>query len=113
MARVPNRLANGLPDGKLPPDSQAVPAVVPDLAIEILSKRNRPREMERKREEYFRARVKLVWEIDPNTRSAKVYSSPTAAEAIPPDGTLDGGDLLPGFQLSLKAVFDRVERRLP
>lgn len=100
---------DSLPEGN--PDSQPVPAVVPDLVIEVLSKSNRPREMARKREEYFRAGVKLVWEIDPDTRSAKVYTTPTAAELIPPDGSLDGRDLLPGFTLSLKAVFDRAERR--
>jgi Uma2 family endonuclease len=100
-----------LPGGKPPPASDRVPAVVPDLAVEVLSESNTSAEMERKREEYFRAGVKLVWEIDPETRSAKVYTSPTAAEPIPPDGTLDGRDLLPGFQLSLKAVFDLAERR--
>ena len=100
-----------LPGGKPPPRSDKVPAIVPDLAVEVLSESNTPAEMDRKRGEYFRAGVKLVWEIDPQTRSANVYTSPSVADPIPPDGILDGRDLLPGFQLSLKAVFDRAERR--
>jgi hypothetical protein len=55
--------------------------------------------------------VKLVWEIDPETRSATVYTGPTAATPVPADGVLDGGSVLPGFQLSLRMVFDRAERR--
>lgn len=100
-----------LPGGKPPPRSDKVPAVVPDLAVEVLSESNRPGEMARKRDEYFRAGVKLVWEIDPESRSATVYTSPTAAQPIPADGTLDGGTVLPGFRLSLKTVFDRADRR--
>jgi len=100
-----------LPGGKPPPRSDKVPAVAPDLAVEVLSTRNTPREMARKRDEYFRAGVRLVWEIDPETRTANVYSAVEQMQAIPAEGTLEGGDVLPGFTLSLKAVFDRAERR--
>jgi Uma2 family endonuclease len=100
-----------LPGGKPPPRSDKVPAVVPDLAVEVLSTNNTKAEMARKRDEYFRAGVKLVWEIDPETRSANVYTGPTTATLVPADGVLDGGSVLPGFQLSLRMVFDRAERR--
>lgn len=100
-----------LPGGKPPPRSDKVPAVVPDLAVEVLSEGNRPREVARKRDEYFRAGVKRVWEIDPETRSANVYTGPNAVRPVPVDGTLDGEDILPGFTLSLRDVFDRANRR--
>ncbi len=100
-----------LPGGIPPPREDAVPAVVPDLAVEVLSASNTRREMARKRAEYFRAGVKLVWEIDPATRSATVYTADDAGTAVPADGTLTGDPVLPGFVLSLKAVFDRAERR--
>ena len=99
-----------LPGGKPPPRSDKVPEVVPDLAIEVLSESNTAREMERKRREYFQAGVKLVWEIDPQTRAANVYTAGDQVTPVPVGGTLDGGAVLPGFQLSLKAVFDRAER---
>lgn len=102
---------DSLPGGRSPAHSDKVPAVVPDLAVEVLSASNRPKEVARKRSEYFRAGVHLVWEIDPETRSAIAYSSPTDSEVIPPDGMLDAGEVMPGFLLSLRAVFDRAERR--
>jgi Uma2 family endonuclease len=100
-----------LPGGKPPPRSDQVPAVVPDLVVEVLSASNAPREMARKRDEYFRAGVKVVWEIDPESRSANVFTGPNTMTPVPADGTLDGGDILPGFTLSLREVFDRAERR--
>ena len=100
-----------LPEGKPPPRSDKVPAIVPDLAVEVLSESNSPAEMARKRDEYFRAGVRLVWEIDPKTETANVFTGPNTAQPIPADGILDGGEILPGFQLSLRAVFDRAARR--
>jgi hypothetical protein len=38
-----------------------IPAVAPDLVVEVLSKGDTHREMKRKLEEYFRAGVRLVW----------------------------------------------------
>lgn len=99
-----------LPGGRPPPRDDAIPAVVPDLVVEVLSKSNTPGEMERKRGEYFRAGVKQVWEIDPKTRGAKVYTGPEQMTPVPAEGTLDGAGILPGFTLSLRYVFDRAER---
>jgi Uma2 family endonuclease len=99
-----------LPGGKPPPRSEKVPALVPELVVEVLSESNTPREMARKRDEYFRAGVKLIWEIDPATRSANVYTGPNNVTPVPANGNLSGGDILPGFALSLQTVFDRAER---
>jgi Uma2 family endonuclease len=102
---------SSLPGGKPPPRTDTVPDLVPALAIEVLSKSNTSREMERKRSEYFRAGVQLVWEFDPETRSATVYTGPDRSVTVSPDGVLEGGDVLPGFQLSLKELFDRADRQ--
>jgi Uma2 family endonuclease len=67
--------------------------------------------MARNRDEYFRAGVKVVWEIDPESRSANVFTGPNTMTPVSADGILDGGELLPGFSLSLREVFDRAERR--
>lgn len=99
-----------LPGGKPPPRTERVPSVVPDLVIEVLSHSNTLREMARKRSEYFAAGVKLVWEVEPDTRSAIVYTAMDQATVIPTDGELNGDPVLPGFRVSLKAVFDRAAR---
>ena len=98
------------PGGKPPTRSDKVPAVVPDLAIEVLSESNTPQEMARKRGEYFRAGVTLVWEIEPLTKTATVYAADDKGTPVPADGTLLGEPVLPDFRLSLKNLFDRVAR---
>lgn len=97
------------PGGQIP--RNPVPQVVPNLAIEILSEGNTTGEMSRKLREYFRAGVSLVWFIDPKTESGTVYLSPTQAKRISASGVLDGGDVLPGFKVSLKDLFAKLERR--
>ena len=90
---------------------RAVLPVAPDLAIEILSPSNTVKEMQRKLEEYFAAGSQLVWYIDPVARPTKGYVSPTNYAEIDAAGTLDGGDVLPGFRLSLADVFKRVDQQ--
>jgi Uma2 family endonuclease len=98
-----------LPDRELP--AEAIADLVPDLAVEVLSESNTRAEMERKRGEYFRAGARLVWEIDPDTRTAVVYTAPDQRTALGEDGVLEGGDVLPGFTLSLRRLFERSGRR--
>lgn len=90
-----------------------IPALVPDLVVEVLSDTDTRREMERKLKQYFQAGVRLVWYIDPKTRSARAFTSPTAVTEIDEDGSLDGGPVLPGLRLSLRGLFERADRQGP
>ncbi len=98
-----------LPDRRVPTDP--LPDLVPDLAVEVLSQGNTPKEMARKRELYLRAGVRLIWIIDPATRTARVDSTPDRSETLDASGTLDGGDVLPGFTLTLGELFGDLDRR--
>src|SRR5207244_67545 len=82
------------PDGKLP--AEPIPELVPDLAVEVLSRGNTEAEMERKRNEYFAAGVRLVWYLDPEPRTVRVYTNPTEVRLMTEDEALDGGEVLPG-----------------
>jgi Uma2 family endonuclease len=86
---------------------------VPDLAVEVLSETNTQAEMDDKLEKYFRAGVRLVWYIDPATRSARAFTSQSGVREISLDDELDGGDVLTGFRLSLRFVFEQADRRGP
>ena len=99
------------PNRQLPPEP--IPALAPDLAVEVLSEGNTEREMERKLRDYFSAGVRLVWYIDPKTRSARVYTSPDNCALVDENGVLPGGDVLPGFGLPMKELFAHVEGRRP
>jgi Uma2 family endonuclease len=95
-----------LPGKTIP--AKAVPDLVPDLAVEVLSIGNTKGEMQRKLKEYFLAGVRLVWFVNPRRRTAQVYTAPDVSAVVTEGQTLDGGDVLPGFKLSLRTLFARV-----
>jgi Uma2 family endonuclease len=82
-----------------------VPAIHPDLAVEVLSESNTKREMDEKLANYFEAGTSLVWYVDPESRSVRVYTSPEEFTTVPVTGTLDGGTVLPGFTLPVADIF--------
>jgi Uma2 family endonuclease len=81
--------------------------MAPDLAVEILSPGNTRREMARKRRECFSAGTKLVWEIEPQTRTVAGHTVPSRSKTINEKGILDGGKVIPGFRLSVRELFER------
>jgi Uma2 family endonuclease len=96
-----------VPQGHVP--RAPIPNVVPNLAVEVLSVSNTRTEMERKRREYFEAGAELVWQIDPDERTFEVFTSPDESVVIGIDGVVDGGTVLPGFQLSVREFFARAD----
>jgi Uma2 family endonuclease len=86
---------------RLPRVPEGFVELAPDLAVEVLSPEDSPREVVDKVGEYLAAGVRLVWVIDPRTSHAVSYRSLTDVQEIGPDGMLDGGELLPGFSYPL------------
>lgn len=89
---------------------ELVPQMAPDLVVEVLSPGNTRAEMARKRGEYFRSGVLLVWEIDPGARTVRVYTSETDVADLTAADTLDGGAVLPGFTLPVAQLFGELDR---
>jgi Uma2 family endonuclease len=94
-----------LPERKTP--REPLPDLVPDLAVEILSSSNTPQEMDRKLKDYFRTGVRLVWYVDPDDETVRVYTSPERSRLLKKDDTLDGGAVLPGFSVPIAEWFDK------
>jgi Uma2 family endonuclease len=86
---------------RLPRVPEGLAELAPDLAVEVLSPEDSPREVLDKVGEYLSAGVRLVWVIDPRASRAASYRSLTDVREIGPDGTLDGEDVLPGFRCRL------------
>ncbi|HLJ95098.1 MAG TPA: Uma2 family endonuclease [Gemmataceae bacterium] len=80
--------------------------VVPDLAIEAVSKSNPAEEIIDKIQEYFEAGVQLVWVVYPRQRLVYVYESPERVQVLTQAHELDGRTTLPGFKLSIAAIFE-------
>jgi Uma2 family endonuclease len=77
----------------------------PDLAVEVLSPGNTKREMAEKVEEYFAAGARLVWIVNPKSKTVTVYHSPTDIIMLTEKDTLDGGEVVPGFQIPVSEIF--------
>jgi Uma2 family endonuclease len=90
---------------------EPIPSVVPDLAVEILSIGNTDAEMERKRQDYFAAGVRLVWEINPLSRSVQVFTAADRGTVLQETDILDGNPVLPGFTLPLRDLFAELDRQ--
>jgi Uma2 family endonuclease len=80
--------------------------VVPNLAVEVVSATNTANGVMEKTKEYFEAGVERVWVIYPEFAEIYDYDSPTSVQIITRHQTLDGGKLLPGFQLALADLFE-------
>jgi Uma2 family endonuclease len=92
------------------PDEK-VASFVPALVVEFLNRWRTVPEIDRRIPEYFEAGVLLAWVIDPDTKTAKVYTSPKRFKELDATGTLDGGKVLPGFKLPLADLFAATRRR--
>lgn len=96
------------PGGSLP--SGQVLALTPELTIEVISPSNSKAEMERKVKEYFLAGTRLVWYVYPEKRTVRSFRSPTEFQDLEGDQILDGGDVLPGFEVPVKTIFELAQR---
>ena len=56
--------------------------------------------------EYLAQGARLGWLIDPERRTAEIYRPGTPPEVLHYPSTLSGEDVLPGFVLDVKAIFD-------
>ncbi len=75
--------------------------LAPDLAVEVLSPEDRPREVLDKVGEYLQAGVRLVWIVDPHRKRAVVYRSLSEVREVGLDADLEGAEILPGFRCPL------------
>ena len=96
------------------PQQQRVPRteaweVVPNLAVEVVSRTDRADDLMNKIAEYFRAGVEGVWVVFPSQEQIHVYESPTSVRILTRADALRGEPVLLHFQLPVAALFDEVE----
>lgn len=79
----------------------------PDLAVEVISDPDNSEEQTQLRlklTSYLAAGV-LVWIVNPHTRVVEVHQAGQPPRVIDENGTLDGGEVLPGCQLAVRDIF--------
>ncbi|CAN5827029.1 Uma2 family endonuclease [soil metagenome] len=93
-----DRYHGGMPDRGFYP-------LPPDLAVEVISPTDKRTDMAHKQDLYTRAGVPLVWWVDPEQRTVTVHRPGQKPEVLDESGTLDGGGVLPGFELDIETIF--------
>jgi len=85
--------------------SATVIPIVPEIVAEVLSPSERPGRIHRKLNHYFRAGVKEVWLIDPESRETEIWTGANLpAEQLTGEAAITS-PLLPGFALPLAELF--------
>jgi Uma2 family endonuclease len=92
--RIP---ADGLPGGHL--------KMAPDVVVEVVSPKDRVEPLEQKLRDYLRTDIGEVWLLFPQGGHARVHRGDGSVAAIPEGGTIDGGDLMPGFSVALPELY--------
>jgi len=91
---------------------EPIPAIHPDIAVEVLSESNTPKEMARKRRDYFGAGTRLVWIVDYHVRTVSVFTpaNSDAPQVVEESGRVSGDPVLPGFSFAVAKLFEKLAR---
>ena len=79
--------------------------LAPDLAVEVLSPSDHLSDALAKIAMYLEAGVRLVWLVDPGSRTVGIYRPDIGPIILQESDVLEGGDVLPSFQLSVADIF--------
>jgi Uma2 family endonuclease len=86
------------------PDEGHVP-IAPDLAIEIVSPNDSVYELDDKLIDYKAARIPLIWIVNPQARTVKVFRPSKPIDELTEADQLAGEGILPGFTISVRELF--------
>jgi Uma2 family endonuclease len=79
---------------------------IPDLVVEIRSKNDTLAFVQRKVEDYLTAGVRVVWVADPDKRSVTAHRRGQEPQVLSEGDTLTVEEIIPGFKLSVKEIFE-------
>jgi Uma2 family endonuclease len=91
--------------GRPPSPARGYYPGAPDLAVEVLSPDDRPKEVREKVAEWLRGGTSVVWVVDPAARTATVHEPGREPRTMSESDALRGGDVLPGFELPVREIF--------
>ena len=80
--------------------------IIPDLVVEIASPSDSRREVNDKARMWHNCGVPLVWAAYPETRTIDVHRADGSIITLRENDVLDGGEILPGFAVPVRDIFD-------
>jgi Uma2 family endonuclease len=87
--------------------------VVPLLVVEVVSPKERAKELAEKINDFRSVNTPLIWVIYPEARQATIYRADGSTALITDPGELSGEGVLPGFTLPLAAVLPPAKVEAP
>ncbi|MDE0011160.1 MAG: Uma2 family endonuclease [Candidatus Poribacteria bacterium] len=81
-------------------------SIPPDLAIEVVSPSDVQSRIAEKALAYLNAGTRLVWVLEPVTKTVTVYRSETDIKMLTHKDTLTGEDIVPGFSCAVAQLFE-------
>jgi Uma2 family endonuclease len=79
---------------------------IPDLIVEVRSKNDTQPEVDQKVADYLKAGVKVVWVADPAKETVTEYRLGQPPRVYTIVDTLTIEDIIPGFQMTVRQVFE-------
>ena len=79
----------------------------PDLAVEIVSPGDTVSEVEEKVSEWLDGGARMVWVVSPKLHTVTVYRSLVDIVTLTEKDELNGGDVVPGFQIQVAEIFEQ------
>lgn len=86
-------------------ETGAIPHM-PDLAVEIKSPNDSYIGLRDKAAYYLANGARMVWLVYPDKQMVEIYQPDVDIQILTGSDTIDGGDVLPGFTLAVRDVFD-------
>ena len=77
----------------------------PDLVVEVLSPSDRIGRVEAKVKQWLETGSRVVWVVSPKLKTVTVYHSLSDIVTLTEKDALDGGDVVPGFQIKIADIF--------
>lgn len=77
----------------------------PDFVVELRSETDSLSDLQGKMREYLANGARLGWLIDPQNQRVEIYRNSQEIEVLEQPSQLSGGDVLPGFTLSLQSIW--------
>ncbi len=90
----------------LPDDPSRACPVPPDLAVEVVSPSDAFRRVIEKAFAYLNAGTRLVWVVEPGSKTVTVYRSETDIKLLTRNDTLTGEDVVEGFSCQVAQLFE-------
>lgn len=87
----------------------AIASIAPRLVVDLASANDRRSDMGLRTQAYLSLGIDVVWVPDPYKNEVQIVTGGRHTVSLGPRQTLEGGDALPGFEMTVEEIFAQPE----